>query len=198
MLKKRNGSKLKPAKKTTTSKLNPRDLLSQLTEEIESRGVQFFEPKKNLNIDEEYLTLPNDITECDGQELGRYLNAFTQHRMYLRTVFGWQSIILEDKKRDYLKYSSPHYIDLSANRSLSETAKDKIINLKDDVYPYYEAYANEREKLNLVEVALNSVEDGIFLISREISRRNHDWDTENRNENVKKARKKSETGRTVS
>lgn len=189
MLKKRNVSKKKPLSSNTKSKLNPRDLLSQLTEEVESRGVQFFEPKKNLNIDEEYLTLPNDITECDGQELGRYLNAFTQHRMYLRTVFGWQSIILEDKKREYLKHSSPHYIDLSANRGLSETAKDKIINLKDDVYPYYEAYANEREKLNLVEVALNSVEDGIFLISREISRRNHDWDTENRNENVKKARR---------
>lgn len=189
MLKKRSNSKKKPQSSSTKSKLNPRDLLSQLTEEVESRGVQFFEPKKNLNIDEGYLTLPNDITECDGQELGRYLNAFTQHRMYLRTVFGWQSIILEDRKREYLKHSSPHYIDLSANRGLSETAKDKIINLKDDVYPYYEAYANEREKLNLVEVALNSVEDGIFLISREISRRNHDWDTESRNENVKKARK---------
>ena len=62
MLKKRNVSKKKPLSSNTKSKLNPRDLLSQLTEEVESRGVQFFEPKKNLNIDEGYLTLPNDIT----------------------------------------------------------------------------------------------------------------------------------------
>lgn len=189
MLKKRNDSKSKPAKKTTSSKPDPRSLLTSLTEEVTSKGVQFFEPKKNLNIDEEYLTLPLDITECDSQELGRYLNAFTQHRMYLRTVFGWQSVIVEDKKRAYLEHSSSHYYDLSANRGLSETAKDKIINLKDDVYPHYIAYADEREKLNLVEVALASVEDGIFLISREVSRRNHDWDTEIRNENVKKVRK---------
>lgn len=177
-------------RKNTDSKPNPRALLDQLTGEVEAKGVTFFEPKKNLNIDENYLTLPHDITECDGVELGRYLNAFTQHRMYMRTVMGWQSVIVEEKKRAYLEKSSPHYSDLTANRNLSETAKDKLINLQEDVYPAYIEYANEREKLGLVETVLNSIEDGIFLISREVSRRMHDWDTELRNDNVSKTKVK--------
>ena len=56
-------------------------------------------------------------------------------------------------------------------------------------YYIYLTTSDEREKLNLMKTVLNSIEDGIFLISREISRRNHDWDTETRNENVKKVRK---------
>ena len=189
MLKKRNNSKKQHQSSPTNSKPNPKELLDRLTGEVESKGVAFFEPKKNLNIDENHLSLPYDLTECDGVELGRYLNAFTQHRMYMRTIIGWQSVVVEEKKRSYLEHSSSHYSDLTANRNLSETAKDKLINLQDDVYPYYIAYSDEREKLNLMETVLNSIEDGIFLISREISRRNHDWDTETRNENVKSKRK---------
>ena len=189
MLKKRNDSKKQHQSSPTNSKPNPKELLDRLTGEVESKGVAFFEPKKNLNIDENHLSLPYDLTECDGVELGRYLNAFTQHRMYMRTIIGWQSVVVEEKKRSYLEHSSPHYSDLTANRNLSETAKDKLINVQDDVYPYYIAYSDEREKLNLMETILNSIEDGIFLISREISRRNHDWDTETRNENVKSKRK---------
>ena len=189
MLKKRNDSKKQHQSSPTNSKPNPKELLDRLTGEVESKGVAFFEPKKNLNIDENHLSLPYDLTECDGVELGRYLNAFTQHRMYMRTIIGWQSVVVEEKKRSYLEHSSSHYSDLTANRNLSETAKDKLINLQDDVYPYYIAYSDEREKLNLMETVLNSIEDGIFLISREISRRNHDWDTETRNENVKSKRK---------
>lgn len=181
---------MKNSQTSLSNKPNPRSLLEQLTKDVEDRGVVFFEPKKNLDIDEEYLTLPHDLTECEGVELGRYLNAFTQHRMYLRTVIGWQSVVVEEKKRSYLEHSSPHYSDLTANRNLSETAKDKLINLHEDVYPSYLAYSDEKEKLGLMESVLNSIEDGIFLISREISRRNHDWDTEIRNENVQKARKR--------
>ena len=189
MLKKRNDSKKQHQSSPTNSKPNPKELLDRLTGEVESKGVAFFEPKKNLNMDENHLSLPYDLTECDGVELGRYLNAFTQHRMYMRTIIGWQSVVVEEKKRSYLEHSSSHYSDLTANRNLSETAKDKLINLQNDVYPYYIAYSDEREKLNLMETVLNSIEDGIFLISREISRRNHDWDTETRNENVKSKRK---------
>lgn len=190
MLKKRNVSKKKRQPQSLNSKPDPKSLLDRLTSDVEAKGVTFFEPKKNLDIDESYLTLPHDITECDGVELGRYLNAFTQHRMYMRTVLGWQSVIVEEKKRAYLEKSSPHYSDLTANRNLSETAKDKLINLQEDVYPAYIEYSNEREKLGLVETVLSSIEDGIFLISREVSRRSHDWDTEVRNDNVAKARRK--------
>ena len=190
MLKKRNVSKKKQQPQSLNSKPDPKSLLDRLTSDVEAKGVTFFEPKKNLDIDDSYLTLPRDITECDGVELGRYLNAFTQHRMYMRTVLGWQSVIVEEKKRAYLEKSSPHYSDLTANRNLSETAKDKLINLQEDVYPAYIEYSNEREKLGLVETVLSSIEDGIFLISREVSRRSHDWDTEVRNDNVAKARRR--------
>lgn len=168
---------------TKGSKVDPRSLLEKLSSDIEKKGVAFFQPDVNLNIDAHYLTLPHDLTECIGVELGRYLNAFTQQRMYMRTMCGWQSVVLEEKRREYLIKSSAEYKKLS-NQRLSETSKDKMINADPKVFPHYRDYVDEKEKLNLIETVLSSIEDGIFLISREISRRNHDWDTENRNENV--------------
>ena len=55
MLKKRNDSKKQHQSSHTNSKPNPKELLDRLTGEVESKGVAFFEPKKNLNIDENHL-----------------------------------------------------------------------------------------------------------------------------------------------
>ena len=68
--------------------MNPRELhklyLNNIEDELKSKGVVFFEAEKNLNINEDFLTLPAQITEVTSRELGEFLNAFTQQKLYLR------------------------------------------------------------------------------------------------------------------
>ena len=81
------------------TKLNPKkiakkrkSLAEQLTEEVENRGVILFQPTTidngNLNIDCDYLILPQDLTDVESKELGKYLNAMTQQKAYMRTLYS--------------------------------------------------------------------------------------------------------------
>jgi hypothetical protein len=165
-----------------------KNLADSLTDELEQNGAIFFKPVEmggNLNIDSDYLTLPKDLTETPSKMIGAYLNAFTQQRMYYRTLIGWQELNMEDAKRDYYDVSTPEYEELSKQK-LSETAKDRILNNLKSVKPFFITYKNEKKKLMLFSYSLASIDDAIFLISREISRRGGDFNTEGRNESVQR------------
>lgn len=170
-------------------KLNPRELhkkfLDNLESDLESEGVVFWEVNKNLNIQEDYLTLPAEITEVPSRELGEYLNAFTQQKMYLRTLCGRVEVQVEDARRKYIKSSEKLYNTLS-NGKMSETAKERIINADSTVEPFYYEYREWQQRLNLLSQSIANIEDAIFLLSREVSRRTSDFDDENRNYNVGK------------
>lgn len=166
-------------------KSSPKDLDS----ELEAKGVVIFKPTEmegNLNIDSDYLTLPQDITEVTSQELGRYLNAYTQHRMYMRTLIGWQQLALEEAKRNYYDVSVPIYSTLNKKDFPSETSKERYINNHPEVVDYFYAFRDENRKLDLLYLNLSSIDDAIFLISREISRRTGDFNLEKRNDNVQR------------
>lgn len=172
------------------SKFNPvkilkekKFLLDNITDDLKNKGVIFFTPDTSLNIDEEYLILPKDLTEIPSRLLGNYLNAFTQQRMYMRTLIGWQELVYEEAKRIYFDKSIPLYKELSKQK-ISETAKERIINNDEAVKDFFIKMKDEKKKLELLQYSLASIEDGIFLISREISRRNVDYEVEFRNENV--------------
>ncbi len=161
-------------------------LVDKLTDDLEQVGVVMFKPKEmggHLNIDADYLTMPKDITETPSQYLGQYLNAFTQQRMYLRTLIGWQAILMEEAKREYYNVSEVKYRELSKSK-LSETAKERELNSDLVIKPVFLEYKDCKRKLELLELNLASIEDAIFQISREISRRGADFETENRNHNV--------------
>ena len=176
---------MKPLK--SKEKMNPRELhkmyLNNIEEDLESKGVVFFEVDKNLNIDEDFLTLPAQITEVTSRELGEYLNAFTQQKLYLRTLLGRVEIELEDSKRKYITSSEKMYKVLS-NGKMSETAKERMINADDTVKPHYYEYVDWVKRRDLLLYSIANVEDAIFLLSREVSRRTADFDDENRNYNV--------------
>ncbi|MCX7985304.1 MAG: hypothetical protein N3A63_10455, partial [Bacteroidetes bacterium] len=158
-------------------------LVDEITDELKEKGVIFFTPENSLNIDEEFLVLPKDLTEIPSRLLGNYLNAFTQQRMYMRTLIGWQELVYEEVKRIYYDKSIPLYKELSKQK-ISETAKERIINNDEEVKEYFIKMKDEKKKLELLMYSLASIEDAIFLISREISRRNGDYEIESRNENV--------------
>lgn len=178
-------------------KINPLRMLKEkrersLDEELEDQGVVFFKPTTNetegtLNIDSTYLVLPMDLTDTTSKELGRYLNAYTQQRIYIRTLIGWQQLVLEQAKRKYYEVSTPVYNTLTKKDFPSETSKERFINNHPQIKDTFFEFRDEQRKLDLLYLNLNSIDDAIFLISREISRRVGDFDTERRNDNVQRS-----------
>lgn len=185
------GTELKPVPQKV--KVNPKAVaeerkarINSLDEELKKEGAIFPCPVEmggNLNIDNEYLTLPKDMTEVPSRLLGNYLNAYTQQRSYTRTLIGWQECHTEGAKRLYFDKFLPVYEEL-CKQKLSETAKELMANNDSSVKEAFLEYKDEKQKLKLLGYSLASIEDAIFLISREISRRGADIDLENRNDNV--------------
>lgn len=182
---------LKPKENSVKEKRNPMNVLKQrkslvekASEDLEEKGVVFFSPDTSLNIDTDYLTLPEDITDISSKELGKFLNAYTQHRMYMRTLIGWQMMYLEESKRVYYEVSTPIYSTLTKKDYPSETAKERHLNNHPDVVEFFEKYKDEKRKADLLNLNLASIDDAIFLVSREISRRGNDFEVESRNESV--------------
>lgn len=184
--------------KKPEEKINPKQvaekrkaLMDSLTEELEAKGVVFFKPEEmlgTLHIDSSYLSLPSVLTDIPSRELGNYLNAFTQHRMYMRTLLGWQECQVEDSKRNYYNASHEKYLELTQTK-ISETAKERILNNTAGIHELFLAYKDEKKRLQLLEYNMLSIDDAVFSLSREISRRGFDISVENRNENIQ-ARKR--------
>lgn len=163
-------------------KIDPRqmhkDYLGHIEGSLEKQGVMFFDDKV-VDINEDYLRLPPEITEISSRDLGEYLNAFTQQRVYMRTILGRVEILEEEARRAYFHVANTQYKQLSSQR-LSETAKDRIINSDEEVAELYEDYMDAKQKVRTVQYAIQNAEDVCFLLSREVTRRNGDIENENR------------------
>lgn len=168
-------------------KINPREIqksyMDRMENDLEKQGLTFFQPDINLDIDSDFLSLPREITEVTSKDLGEYLNAFTQQKMYYRTLYGRATLLVEEAQRVYYEVSAREY-EIRSREKLSETAKERIINSKPEIRPYYEALRDCTRKQEIISQAILNIEDAIFMISREVSRRNSDYDSENRNHNV--------------
>ncbi len=173
-------------KQATREKINPRqiqeDYATRIERSLKKEGVILFE-NDYLNIDDDYLMLPREITEITSKELGEYLNAFTQQKMYMRTLSGRLSLYIEDCRRKYYEVSAERYRRLT-NDKMSETAKERVIITSDEVRPYYEEYIDFKNKGKILENSIANIEDTIFLLSREISRRTGDFADDRRDYNV--------------
>lgn len=173
-------------------KINPKEVLKQkrsyvdkVHEELEEKGVDFFKPSEqggSLHIDTDYLSLPKNITDIPAKELGEYLNAFTQQKLYIRTLLGWAECLCEEAQREYMSVSQDLYRSLPAK--MSEKAKEREVTTDEEIIPYYETYVELRRKCSLLEMNIANIEDIIFMISREVSRRTGDFNNETRNFNV--------------
>ena len=176
-------TKPKPQKQ---EKINPRqiqeDYVTRIENSLHKEGVTLFD-EKYLNIDNEYLVLPREITEITSKELGEYLNAFTQQKMYLRTVAGRLLLFIEKSRRKYYEVSADKYRRLT-NDKMSETAKERIILSSPEVRPAYEEYTDFKNKGKILDNTIANIEDTIFLLSREISRRTGDFAEDRREYNV--------------
>ncbi len=163
--------------------LENKDKALNIESELENQGLIFFDPNNKLNINEDYLTLPAEITEVSTRDLGELLNAFTQQKVYMRTLLCHAELLCEQARRNFTYVSSPIYSAL-AKTKLSEKAKDREVASNETVKPYYEELCSYQKKCRMIEYNISNIEDIIFMISREVSRRSSDFDNENRNYNV--------------
>lgn len=168
-------------------KVNPKEIrksyIQRMEQDLASSGVTLFEPSNGtLNINNDFLTLSAELTEIPSRELGEHLNAFTQQKMYMRTLVGRMEILVEDAKRKYMEVSTEYYKELPAK--MAESAKERLISQEPEVKPLYEEYVDLTKKLNMVKIQVENIEDAIFLLSREVTRRTGDFSDENRVHNV--------------
>ena len=173
-----------PPKKPRREKINPKEMLLnyRLQTELNKQGVVDYTPQSEggiLNINSDYLFLPHTLTDTPAFVLGEHLNAFTQQKTYYRTLFGQLQCIVEECRRAYDNIRVVMYRELCKDK-LSETAKDLIINNDPEVKPYYEKYVEAKLKLSMLERSIENTTDSIFLLSREISRRESDFNEEKR------------------
>lgn len=165
-------------------KINPRQIqksyLDKIEDSVTSLGVPIFEPGDLLNINSDYLSLPREVTELPSKVLGEYLNAYTQQKLYLRTVLSRSELVTEECRRAYFNSTKEHYKSYSSDKKLTETAKEKLINSLPDVLPYYEEYLDAQNKEKIVSRAIENIEDVLFMLSREVTRRSSDFENMNR------------------
>lgn len=164
-----------------------RSFLDSIEDDLSEKGVVFFDNETGLNINDEYLQLPREITEVTSRDLGEYLNAFTQQKVYLRTVLGRAELVEEEARRAYYSSTDELYKKYSTHR-MSETAKDRVINADESVKPLMEAYMDAKSRVQMVKYAIDNVEDICFMLSREVTRRNSDFDSESRASNLQNRR----------
>ena len=177
---------MKLAKVEKKEKINPKELQKQyankMEESLAKNGVVFFD-ECNLNIDMDFMTLPREITEVPGRDLGEYLNALTQQKLYLRTLLGRTEVEADIVSREYYEKAHPLYRKYSSEK-LSEKAKDRMVNADPNVAEYYNAFVDVKRRCSLINQSIENIEDAIFLVSREISRRMSDFESEQRSFSV--------------
>ena len=180
-----NKKKINPMQKVRENA----SLMDKLTDEIKEQGATVFTPKDlggDLQIDTNYLSLPSDLTEIPSRELGKYLNAFTQNKAYMRTLYNWQEMRVEDVKRIYYDaYVEVYDSHTKLVPKASEKSKELLCNNNEKVKDKFLEYRNQKLKLSMLANTIASYEEMIFLISREITRRNGDFDEDKRLSNLR-------------
>lgn len=159
-------------------------VLEGIEEDLAEQGITLF---GNDNVEDDYLILPADITEVNSKELGRYFNAFTQQKMWTRTVIGRLSATVREMRRSMDDVKADVFAQQPAKMSVKEKElhfqiDSRARQILDDLFLY-------EEKWKMTSDYIANLEDAIILISREISRRSSDWEMEQRVDNVGKKRR---------
>jgi hypothetical protein len=164
-------------------KVEDGSLLDRIEDELKDEGIHLFD---NQDIEEKYLRLPADITRVTDKELGTYFSMFTAQKAWTRTLIGRMRILLREMGEELEDIKSNVYSGLPAKMSVTE----KELNLR--THAKYGTRAKEliqdlafkSEKLGILNDYLESLVDVLFVISREITRRNGDNNTDNREHSI--------------
>jgi hypothetical protein len=154
-------------------------LIDKIESQLSQEGVT---PFSNENIERDYLKLPRYLDELPAAEIGRYLHATVQQRVYVRTLISQTRAYLREAQSQLNMEKALIYKSFPVKMSLTEK------ELKLAEYPSAKE-AMERviylqERLDYLKDVLDSLEDLKFNISRELSRRGVDFTDANRSARV--------------
>lgn len=156
-----------------------------IVNDLKKQGIELF---TNDNILDEFLRLPADITELTSRDLGKYFNTFTKQKMWTRTLLSLK--IAEN--RDLNSSLDIIKAELFSELPMKMSIKEKELNLYTYVSKSGLTAKNMLEKqkklegtLDILNSYLENLNDGIFSISREISRRESDFKDDKRESNLK-------------
>lgn len=152
----------------------------KMERELEREGVVPFE---NTSIKQDYLKLPPFLDELPSHELGRYLNAFTMQRMYVRSSISKLGAMLQEIEILLNAEKSRVFATLPVKMSV----KEKELNLYSDEVAkgILETYTYYQNKYKYYLDYMESLDDAKFSLSREISRRGMDFMDNSRGENLR-------------
>lgn len=154
-------------------------------QDLAKDGINLF---TNDDIMEEYSILPLDLTEVTSKALGRYFSTFTKNKMWARTLISRVGIVVKslEEELDTLKVNA--FKSLPVKMSVKE--KELMLRDNERCSEILGELAFYKSKLDMLNSHLDNLVDGIFAISREISRREADWNDDKRESSLENKRKK--------
>lgn len=160
-------------------------IVERVEDELMEQGVQAFD---NSNVMEDYLELPEDLTIVESKELGKYFTTFTNQKLYVRGLIWQSGAILKEinSKLDYIR--NDIYATLPVKMSVKEKELALLNNNK--AKALLEKSNFIQEKYNMLDIYLDNLIDAITCISREITRRESDWNNEAREDNINKKKRR--------
>lgn len=156
-----------------------KSLLDTIEEELEGEGIVQF---SNSTVDRDYLVLPPHLDEQDARDIGRYLHTFTQQRVWTRTLLAKVGVLLKEAREHLDKQRALIYITLPVKMSVTE--KELSLYSNADACKALENVKAVSAKYDMLDSYMKNLEDIIFDVSREISRRGTDISGFNRAENI--------------
>lgn len=150
--------------------------LDKIKEFLKETGVSTFD---NQNVDAEYLKLPKDLTILPTNEISKYLNAITQQRMYVRTLSSQARAIYREAKSSYDREKCRVFALAPAKMSVTE--KELRVYQDEQASGIRASMEYALERFDFLKDIMDSLDDGIFLVSRELTRRLKDFEDNNRN-----------------
>ena len=157
---------------------NHKTLLSKVEEELSNDGIR----PLNISVEEEYLNFPSDFSSLPPQEVGKYLNAYTQKKSSVRNLIARYEILLEEANAELDRHKAKLYEELPPKMSITEK------ELKLSIYPpaseSIEMCRKIRAKISLAETYYETLKDAIFNVSRHITMNVNDLNDEAREHNV--------------
>ena len=152
-------------------------ILDQVERDLRRDGIVLFD---NENILKDYLRLPADITEVPSKDLGRYFNTLTQQKVWVRTLLSRVCIMIRELENelDDIRYST--YSELPIKMSV----KEKELQLQGNAKEQLERLNILESKKLMLSNYLESLTDVLFVVSREVTRRESDWNEDKRDNSI--------------
>lgn len=160
-------------------------ILDVLDEFMEESSI---EPFGNDSIEADFLQFPPFLSEVPSRDLGNYLHSFTQQRMYVRGLLHRMEAVLAEAEIKVSTLKDAVFSEQPVKMSVAEKT-NKLYSDPRTAEKMKEIFKLE-QKVSLLKSLMQSLDDGIFNISREVTRREADIGGENRVNSVQGKRRR--------